>query len=96
MLDDTELKWYNLAVCQGMKLKWFYEDYEADPVFATTMDSICMSCPVRALCLREAVERGETGLWGGVYLDKGKTDTAKNAHKTKETWDKIKESLTNG
>jgi hypothetical protein len=90
---DDDLEWYHLAICQGMKTNWFYDDYEADPVFAKTMDDICLSCPVRKMCLREGVENREDGLWGGVFLDKGKTDKAKNAHKTEEVWDEIRENI---
>lgn len=93
MAEETDLNWYDLAVCQGMEIRWFHEDYENDPVFAQVMDSICLSCPVRKFCLREGVENQEFGLWGGVYLDRGKTDEAKNAHKTKEVWDRIRESI---
>lgn len=93
--EGDDLKWYNLAICQGMQLKWFHEDYEADPVFAKVMDSICLSCPVRSMCLREGIENKEYGLWGGVFLDNGKTDEPKNAHKSTETWNRIKESLIN-
>jgi hypothetical protein len=103
MLDD-DLSWYHLAICKGMNdrrnkdeaephLDYFYEGYEDDPVFAATMDSICLSCPVRALCLREGVENGEYGLWGGVYLDNGKPDQKKNAHKTDEVWAKIRAGI---
>ncbi len=88
--DDDELEWYHLSVCQGMRTNWFYDDYEADALFATVMDSICLSCPVRALCLREGVENQEYGLWGGVYLNNGKTDEARNAHKTEDIWEQIR------
>lgn len=90
---DEELEWWHLSVCKGMDTNYFYDTYEADPVFATVMDSICMSCPVRAMCLREGIENQEYGLWGGVYLNNGKTDEPRNSHKTKEVWDKIRSDL---
>lgn len=96
MEDSDDILWYHLAVCQGMNTNWFYDDYEADPVFAQVMDSICLACPVRAICLREGVENQEYGLWGAVYLNNGKPDDARNAHKTEETWDRIREGITNG
>lgn len=93
MPEETDKDWYEFALCQNMSIRWFYEDYENDPVFAKVMDGICLTCPVRALCLREGVENGEDGLWGGVYLYKGATDEAKNAHKTPEVWNRIRENL---
>lgn len=93
MLDNDELRWYHLAVCKEMNLNWFYEDYEADPVFAQNMDDICFSCPVRAQCLREGIEENEHGLWGGVYLTRGRMDPDKNAHKTEEVWKRIKDAI---
>lgn len=88
--EDAELEWYHLSVCQGMQTNYFYDDYEADPLFAQVMDSICLACPVRAMCLREGVENQEYGLWGGVYLNNGKTDEARNAHKTEDIWEQIR------
>lgn len=95
MLEDNEdeLEWYHISVCKGMKTNWFYDDYEADSMFASVMDSICLSCPVRAMCLREGVSNQEYGLWGGVYLNNGKTDEARNSHKTDEVWEEIKAGL---
>lgn len=93
MLDDDELEWYHLSVCQGMPTNYFYDDYEIDQLFAGVMDSICLSCPVRALCLREGVENQEYGLWGGVYLNNGKPDEARNSHKTEEVWEQIRSGI---
>lgn len=104
MVEDNSLRWYHLALCKGMndrekpvegeeRKKYtdkFYEGYEDDPVFAATMDSICLSCPVRAICLREGIENNEHGLWGAVYLNNGKIDEARNAHKTEDIWEKIR------
>lgn len=84
--DDDDLNWYHLSICRNMDTNWFYDDYENDPVFAGIMDDICISCPVRSMCLREAVENNEYGLWGGVYLNNGKSDPARNAHKTDDVW----------
>lgn len=95
MVDDTlkrsdDLRWYHVTVCDGMDIRYFYDYYESDPVLAETMDSLCMSCPVRKMCLREGVENKEYGLWGGVYLNNGITDAAKNSHKTEEVWSDIR------
>lgn len=101
MVEDNGLAWYHLAICQGMNdpkpdgdpnkhKDYFYEEYESDPVVAKVMDDICLSCPVRAACLREGVENKEWGLWGGVFLNNGKMDPARNEHKTEEVWERIR------
>lgn len=90
MLEDDDLEWYHISVCQGMDTNYFYDDYESDPLFAKVMDSICLSCPVRTMCLREGVDNNEYGLWGGVFLNNGKTDKSRNAHKTDEVWEQIR------
>lgn len=90
MLEDDDLEWFHLAVCQGMKTNYFYDDYESDQLFAEIMDSICLSCPVRKMCLREGVENSEYGLWGGVFLNNGKPDKSRNSHKTEAAWEQIR------
>lgn len=104
-MQDDDIHWWHLAICQGMNdraqneaphkhVDVFFEGYEDDPVLAKTMDSICNSCPVQKLCLKEGIEKGETGLWGGVFLLNGKMDKSKNGHKTDEDWTHIRELLT--
>jgi hypothetical protein len=90
-MDDDELEWYHIGICRGMQTNWFYVDYENDPIFAKVMDSICASCPVQAMCLREGMENKEYGLWGGVFLNNGKPDLAKNAHKGEEAVEALRE-----
>lgn len=91
--QDGELDWGDLAICQGMTTNYFFDYYENDSVFATIMDDICLSCPVRKMCLREGVENNEYGLWGGVYLNNGKTDDSRNNHKAQEVWDEIRAGI---
>lgn len=87
--EDKSLRWYHLSVCRGMNVNHFYEDYERDSIFAGIMDSICLACPVRSLCLEEGLDGGEDGLWGGVYLTNGRVDVDKNNHKTESIWNQI-------
>jgi WhiB family redox-sensing transcriptional regulator len=55
--------------CQREDLRlWFSErPHELDQAKA-----FCQPCPLRALCLAEALERGEPhGVWGGEIFDSG-------------------------
>lgn len=76
-----------------MKTNWFFDDYENDPVFAKIMDDICLSCPVRKMCLQEGVENKEYGLWGGVFLNNGKPHDTYNGHKTEDIWEAIRAGI---
>lgn len=92
-LDEQTLSWYQLAFCKGMDLDLFYEQYEADAELAKAMDDVCLSCPVLKDCLLKAIDDKDYGLRGGIYLNAGKPDKAKNEHKTPEVWAKIQEKL---
>ncbi|EME14640.1 MULTISPECIES: WhiB family transcriptional regulator [Rhodococcus] len=47
---------------------WFGET----PAELELAKSLCAACPVRALCLSEALDRAEPwGVWGGEILDHG-------------------------
>lgn len=98
---DDELDWWNLALCKGMNdlrenelphhhEDYFFEKYEEDAVIAANMDNICISCPVRKDCLMDAVENKDSGLRGGIYLNKGRVDQTRNQHKTPDIWEVIR------
>lgn len=92
-IDPDDLEWEDLAVCHGLDLNRFYDDYESSPREAILTDQICLSCPVRKECLAAGVENGGWGVWGGVYLVSGRVDEAKNAHKTRDIWKQIREGI---
>lgn len=101
-LDESTLSWHQLALCggrqtneEGMELNWFFDDYESDAELAKTMDEVCLKCPVMRDCLMEGTDGKNYGLWGGIYLDNGKQDKARNAHKTPEVWARIQEKIRN-
>lgn len=92
-LDD--LSWQDLASCRDMPINWFYDDYEASEGFAKVIDEACLSCPVMKQCLEAGIENSEFGVWGCIYLNNGKPDTNRNAHKTKEVWKRIEKRIKN-
>jgi hypothetical protein len=92
-LDESELEWPDLAVCKGQDTNDFYDFYEQDADHARVIDEECLSCPVRKQCLQAGVDRGEWGVWGAIYLVSGRPDQAKNAHKTQDVWERIREGI---
>lgn len=97
-LDAETLEWQKLALCSGVEILSDLEDpfftgYETNEQIAKSTDQICLHCPVMKQCLQYASDNRETGCFGGVYLDRGKVDRNKNAHKTNEIWAQWREKL---
>jgi len=89
-IDRDDFQWFHLALCRGMDTNLFYDKYEADVNIAKNIDEACLGCPVIKTCYEFGTENNEHGIWGGVYLNSGSTDKARNAHKTKEVWKRLK------
>jgi hypothetical protein len=92
-IDPEDFNWEDFAICRGTDTNMFYEIYESDEQVAKIIDAMCLSCPVMAQCLNKGVEGDEWGTWGAVNLVNGKPDPVKNAHKTPEVWEEIKERI---
>lgn len=89
-IDEEDLSWYDLAVCRGMETNLFYDKYEIDVNIAKNVDEACLNCPVIAMCYKFAKNNSEYGVWGGVYLNAGSIDKAKNLHKDPEVWKRLR------
>jgi hypothetical protein len=92
-IDVDDLDWQDLSICVGQPVWRFYDGYETNNRTARLTDEMCLSCPVRKECLQAGVENSEWGVWGGIYLENGKPSDNKNAHKTQDTWDQIREGI---
>ena len=92
-LDPDDLHWYNMALCAGMDREEFFDNYESSTAVAKTTDAVCMACPVARECFKAGIENGEWGVWGGFYMQSGRPDPGRNAHKTKEVLNKMKERV---
>ena len=77
---DRNFDWKDLAACAGMAqprrpdgkaIDYFYDTYEDEPETRDSTKRICRACPVRENCLIEGISGGETGVWGGEYLENG-------------------------
>ena len=89
-VDPDDFEWWHLAACNGMDTNLFYDKYEADFNIAKSVDECCLTCPVAKDCLRAGIENNEYGVWGGIYLNSGSTDKARNIHKTEDVWNRFK------
>lgn len=104
-VDADDLNWRHLAACSNMvmiihknnntgkrtsDLDPFFDNYESDPIVAEQTDQMCLFCPVNKQCLQDGISNKDPGVWGGIYLDNGKTHKKFNAHKTAETWKRLK------
>jgi len=62
--------WQLLAACRGLPFDVFFPPDDPGVAADWTPDlalAICVGCPVRALCRREALANRETeGVWGGL------------------------------
>jgi len=78
--------WKDEGLCRGDDVNLFFEKYEEDIEVRKTTDSLCSICPVARICFANGISKKEYGVWGGVYLEKGKISREFNKHKTKEDW----------
>lgn len=96
-LDPAEFAWQDLGLCRGTVTSpdndIFFDRYESDVESAKAADQMCMACPVIKQCFFEGA-KGGVGVRGGVYWNgSGKPDKNKNAHKTEDVWDTIRERV---
>jgi WhiB family transcriptional regulator, redox-sensing transcriptional regulator len=62
------MTWHTHAACRGVHTNVSYEPNPKpkDDSWAEPARAICSTCPVRAECVREALDRDEKhGVWGG-------------------------------
>jgi len=72
----------------------FFDKYEESNQIKIAVDKICSECPVRRQCLAVGVSRQEWGVWGGIYLEKGKISKDMNSHKKQDEFFDLWLSLT--
>lgn len=93
-VEPESFDWQEFASCRRVRVPdIFFDLYEADSYIAIAADQICNSCPVQKDCYAAGIENEETGVWGGVYLTKGKVDQVRNEHKTETVWLQIERNL---
>jgi Transcription factor WhiB len=78
--------WKDEALCKGDDVNLFFEKYEEDIEVRKDIDSLCSICPVARTCFAIGVSQKAYGVWGGIYLDKGKISKEFNKHRAKQDW----------
>jgi WhiB family redox-sensing transcriptional regulator len=65
------MNWRHRAACADKDPELFYPVGENGPALAQIAQAkaVCHSCPVRAECLRWALDHGEEGVWGATSED---------------------------
>ena len=61
-IDESNVNWFDLALCLGMDTNLFFDKYESDISIAKNIDEACLSCPVRKICYDIGVENKDYGL----------------------------------
>lgn len=82
----NDKNWRDSAKCIDWDTNLFFDKYEEDIELRKDVDDFCSTCPVMRQCFAVGVSTKQVGVWGGVYLDKGKISREFNRHKTKEDW----------
>ncbi len=87
-------EWKDDAACLDWDVNIFFDKYEEDVELRPAIDEYCQDCPVMKMCFAVGISNKEYGVWGGVYLEKGKISREFNNHKTKADWGKTWQALT--
>ena len=94
MPNESNNDWFKEAACLDFDPELFFDKYEEDETIRESIDGLCADCPIARLCFAVGVSGKEYGIWGGVYLEKGKVSREYNSHKDKEAWAETWEYLT--
>lgn len=86
--------WKDEGSCVGYDVNLFFEKYEENENLRPAIEKICSECPVLRTCFAVGISQKAYGVWGGVYLEKGKISREFSKHKNKEDWAETWKSLT--
>lgn len=86
--------WKDEASCLNYDVNIFFDKYEENETLRPAVDKICAECPVAKICFAVGISQKEYGVWGGVYLEKGKISREFGRHKSKKDWANTWKNLT--
>jgi len=76
ILGRRSLEWQQHGACVGVDPELFAETGrrwdEADWTRMAWVARFCRPCPVRRQCLRWGMDNKESGVWGGLCLNRGR------------------------
>lgn len=78
--------WKSKASCLHYDVNLFFDKYEEELTLRPAIDKLCSECPVAKQCFAIGVSQKETGVWGGIYLDRGKISREFSKHRSKKDW----------
>ena len=87
-------RWKDDASCKDYDVNLFFDKYEEDENLRPAIDNICAGCPVAKQCFAVGISQKETGVWGGIYLDRGKISREFSKHRSKQDWAETWKTLT--
>lgn len=78
--------WKESASCLNYDVNIFFDKYEEQESLRPAVDKICSQCPVAKMCFAVGVSQKEYGVWGGIFLEKGKISREFGRHRSKKDW----------
>lgn len=78
--------WKEEASCKDYDVNLFFDKYEDEVQLRPAIDKLCSECPMAKICFAVGVSQKETGVWGGIYLDRGKISREFSRHRSKADW----------
>ena len=86
--------WKDKGSCVNYDVNLFFDKYEENEQLRPAIEQICSDCPVARTCFAVGISQKEYGVWGGVYLEKGKISREFGKHRKKADWAKTWKYLT--
>jgi hypothetical protein len=74
--------WKDKGSCVNYDVNLFFDNESLRPA----IEKICSGCPVASTCFAVGISQKEYGVWGGIYLEKGKISREFGRHRSKEDW----------
>jgi hypothetical protein len=87
-------EWKSKASCLNYDVNIFFDRYEEVEASRKAVEKICSDCPVAKICFATGISQKEYGIWGGVYLEKGKVSREFSRHRAKADWAETWKNLT--
>ena len=88
-------EWKSQGSCVNYDVNLFFDKYEENEQLRPAIDKLCSECPIARTCFAVGISQKEYGVWGGIYLEKGKISREFGRHRSKEDWANTWKYLTN-